>query len=299
MKVCKHCGEINTNDCEFCRSCGESVFLFQEDIICSHCGATNDKSFRYCINCGNDMMQPAASVESNIAAEAPVAQQNAPQNTGDDGYTPVPVDLRQQMSEVYGGLSSSTPTETAHCPTCGANVPIHAIYCQACGSPVFRLHEHRVVKRKICPFCGRPNSLESHLCAYCFCSLANADTQEMQLVHGVKNIGDDIVKQAYLEDEHGKKKICSNCGALNPLDELFCVNCGFKLDVEEQKKYCPNCGAEKPENNTFCMRCQWSFDGTAPDDADKWICSKCYGENNGTNKFCVSCGAKRVSGRRK
>lgn len=289
MKVCKNCGEINSNDCEFCCNCGKSAFVFQEETVCPHCGAVNDKSFVFCTNCGNELT-PAVSEEAKVLPQTPVTPAVS---TTEEGYTPVPVDLREQLNEVYGGLSAATPAEAAQCPGCGAIVPIHAIFCQKCGTPVAKLHDHRVVKRKICPHCGRPNSLESQFCSYCFCTLANADTEEMQVVHDNKTVGDGMVAQAYLEDERGKKKICTNCGTLNVMDESFCVNCGFKLDVEELKKYCPNCGTENPVNNTFCTKCQWSFDGTSPESNAKWICEKCQKVNDASDAFCIVCGAPK------
>ena len=178
-------------------------------------------------------------------------------------------------------------------------MPLHAIFCQKCGTPVANLHEHRVVNRKVCPHCGRSNSLDAHFCAYCFCSLATAETHEMQVVHDVRNVGGDKVKQTFLEDEQGKKKICSNCGTLNSLDEMFCVNCGFRLDAEELKKYCPNCGAENPVDGAFCTKCQWSFDGTAPGSVEKWVCPNCQNVNEVSNEFCVACGKKRTDDGRK
>lgn len=295
MKVCKNCGEINSNDCEFCCNCGETAFVFQEETLCPHCGAVNDKSFDFCINCGNKL--------HSVAIPAPAAEQTSleVQQAGDEeGYAPVPIDLREQMNEVYGGISLSTPAETAQCPGCGALVPIHAIYCQKCGTPVAKLHDHRVVRRKICPHCGRPNNLESQFCSYCFCTLANSDTQEMQVVHESVSVGETMVTQAFLEDERGKKKICTSCGTLNPPDESFCVNCGFKLDVEEIKKYCPNCGTENPVGNTFCTKCQWSFDGTSPESNEKWVCPKCEKVNDATDAYCTSCGTpKEIKGRKK
>lgn len=292
MKVCKNCGEINPNDCEYCCNCGKTAFIFHEEITCPHCGATNDKSFVYCINCGNSLREePSAQVDTAVATPTTP--------TDEEGYTPIPVDLREQMNDVYGGLSASTPTESAQCTNCGSLVPIHAIYCSKCGAPVASLHEHRVVKRKICPHCGRPNNLESRFCTYCFCSLNNADTQEMQVVHDTKHVGADMIKQAYLEDEHGKKKICTNCGSLNSVDELFCVNCGFKLDAEELKRYCPNCGAENSVEDTFCTRCQWSFDGSSPNAQSKWVCKSCNNVNDGKDAFCLYCGAKNQDTGRK
>lgn len=286
MKVCKHCGQLNTNDCDFCCNCGKRDFVVQEEIACPHCGAVNDKSFAFCINCGGKMQPDVVDIKHAAAS------------TSDEGFTPSPVDARERFSDVYGGMSVATPQETAKCPTCGAIIPIHAIYCSKCGTSVATLHDHRVVKRKICSHCGRPNSLEARFCSYCFATLVNAATQDMQVVHDSKTLGSGSIKQTFLQDGDGKKKICANCGALNAPDEVFCVSCGFKLDCELQKKYCPNCGVENSPDDKFCTRCQWSFEGNNPDTQEKWVCSKCKNINNASNVYCVACGAKRQTGRK-
>ncbi|MDJ0819586.1 MAG: zinc-ribbon domain-containing protein, partial [Desulfobacterales bacterium] len=43
---------------------------------------------------------------------------------------------------------------------------------------------------------------------------------------------------------------CPKCHFENPLEALFCMNCGVKLE-----KKCSHCGAELPENALFCMKC--------------------------------------------
>lgn len=280
MKVCKNCGQLNTDDCEFCCNCGNKEFVFQDEIVCPHCNAVNDKSSAFCINCGGKLRPEKAEGKLGDVSE-------------DDGFTPRPLNLRDQFSDVYGTGIASVPQETAKCPTCGAIIPIHAIYCTRCGTAVANLHEHRIVKRKICPHCGRLNGLDARFCSYCFDSLENAATEDMQVVHDTQSLGFETIKQTYLQDGDGKKKICTNCGALNAPDELFCVSCGFKLDCEIQKKYCPNCGAENAADDMFCTKCQWSFDGVFPDVQEKWVCSHCHNINNISNAFCVACGKKR------
>ena len=39
MKVCKTCGEENTNDSLFCCNCGSAAFVFKEEVACPKCGA--------------------------------------------------------------------------------------------------------------------------------------------------------------------------------------------------------------------------------------------------------------------
>lgn len=280
MKVCKTCGQLNTNDSDFCCNCGKADFVFQEEVACPKCGAANDKSFAYCINCGNKLNAVVANVE-NAAADQNVA---------------TPVNLKEQLTDVYG--ASLPAQEMAKCPSCGSDVPISAIFCFKCGASVASLHDHRVVKRKICPHCGKPNGTQARFCSYCFFTLANAETQEMQVVHVSKPLGANTVKQTYLQDGSGKQKVCTGCGALNDADEVFCENCGCKLDAEIQKKYCPNCGAENDADGAFCIKCQWSFDGIFPDIAERWVCEKCQHVNSVANGFCVACGAAKNKGRK-
>lgn len=271
MKVCKNCGQLNTNDCDFCCNCGKKDFVVREEILCSHCGAANDKAFAFCINCGNRLGETSV----------------------DDSFVPSPADVRRQFSDVYGETSPAIPGETAKCPNCGALIPIYSLYCSNCGASVSALHEHRVVVRKVCPHCGLPNSPEAYFCSYCFSSLDKAVTEEMQVVHSERNSDGGAVRQVFLQDGDGKKKICSNCGALNAADEIFCSGCGYKLEVEPQKKYCPKCGAENAFDDLFCTECQWSFAGNIPEMSDKWVCSKCKNINSSSNEFCVACGAKK------
>ena len=285
MKVCKSCNAINTNDCEYCCNCGKTGFVYHEEIACPNCGATNDKSADFCINCGHQFPKEERTVAT--AADSSVA--------------PVEKSAQELEQQQVYYVEAPEEKEIVPCPNCGTRVPLHAIYCQKCGQPVASLHQHRVVRRKVCPHCGKPNSMESHFCSYCFHSLANAETEEMQLVHDLRPMGGEMVKQAYLIDNTSKNKICANCGSLNAQSELFCVNCGYRLDVEEQKKYCPNCGAENSSDNAFCTKCQWSFEGKAPDVVKKWVCHTCKSTNDSTNEYCGVCGSKKETntGRKK
>ena len=276
MKVCKSCGEINTNDTLYCCNCGMSNFIMQEEVACPHCGAINDKSYTHCINCGNELVE-------RKAVTTPVAE----------GYTPIPVNIKEEMSAVYDTGMTSIPSEMARCPHCGALVPITAIFCQQCGVSVAGLHSRRIVQRKVCPHCGRLNKLESSLCSYCFSSLADADTENLQVTHESQNLGELTVRQAFLEGLTGKQLLCPNCGTLNSPNEPFCVNCGLKLEVEEPKKYCPNCGTENSVDTVFCSKCRWAFEGDIPDKIEKWTCPYCEHVNNKEDSFCPHCGQKK------
>lgn len=282
MKVCKHCGEINTNDSVFCCNCGKTNFIFQEEIVCHNCGEINDKSFSHCIHCGADLS--VVVIDDDYSP--------APGFADSDDIVIDPSDSSYDLTSVYGG-AVMTPSETAKCPKCGAAIPITAIFCNKCGTSVADLHDHRVVQRKVCPHCGKLNSLEAHYCSYCFASLAEAETENMQVVHETQNLGEVTVRQACLENPDGKKLICPNCGTLNAPEEPFCMNCGLKLEIDEPKSFCPNCGAENPVDSTFCTKCRHSFGQAKPDSVEQWTCKECGYANEKDDKFCSKCGKKR------
>lgn len=275
MKVCKNCGEINTNDSAFCCNCGASNFAYKEEVACPTCGTYNDKSFAFCINCGASLVSNAEQPREDFSQ-----------------MPPSPVDLQNEPLDAFA-RSNLPSAETAKCPFCGAVVPLTAIYCNVCGQNVSSLHDHRVVSRKVCPNCGTSNSPDRSLCAYCFHPLAEGSKTEMQLIHQQTDLGEFSVVQAYLEDATGKKLVCPVCGTLNGTEEIVCMNCGVRLDAESEKKYCANCGAENAFDATSCQECGWSFDGVSPSVLQKWQCDACGNVNNFENLYCTNCGAKK------
>lgn len=64
-----------------------------------------------------------------------------------------------------------------------------------------------------------------------------------------KSLEDSTTPQKATEDE---TKFCPSCGAKNPKNAKFCIECGNKL---MQKGKCPKCGAEVAPKSKFCPEC--------------------------------------------
>src|SRR4051812_45500711 len=48
---------------------------------------------------------------------------------------------------------------------------------------------------------------------------------------------------------------CSRCGAQNPPNAKFCMDCGNALE-----RRCPSCGTAAPGSSKFCMECGAALD---------------------------------------
>lgn len=236
--------------------------------VCKGCGTLNDDASVSCASCGSEL----AVDELN------------------DGYIPTPVNASEMSVNVYTS-GVITPAETAKCPNCGANVPISAIFCDKCGADVSSLHDMRAVQRKVCPHCGRLNTVQSAYCSYCYYSLADSEAIELQVVHESQNFGDVSIRQSYLANQEQKGLICPNCGTLNDKNDPFCINCGIMLDCETPKKYCMNCGAANSQDADRCYKCNTSF--VYGDDVQKWECPTCGQSNSVEDAFCTNCGTKK------
>ncbi len=60
------------------------------------------------------------------------------------------------------------------------------------------------------------------------------------------------LKPTTSEEKTTAEKFCPSCGATNPKNAKFCVECGGKLAV---KGKCPKCGAEVSSKAKFCPEC--------------------------------------------
>ena len=87
------------------------------------------------------------------------------------------------------------------CPECGGKVSDKANVCIHCGYPLHN-EEEKVQKIQYCPYCGKPNSIESAFCGYCGKSfvkqtvtneiVASSDTDIMEYKNGLDMPSDSI-----------------------------------------------------------------------------------------------------------
>ena len=268
MKNCTKCGEINTTDTKYCVRCGNDTFVSDDDVVCPKCGMANTTESAYCIGCGEPL--PAK-----------------------DGRVSVSVKTTAQMP---APIVSEPVEDGSVCVVCGAKIRMNDVFCTNCGSVVADSAKNKIVKKRLCPKCGKPNDLISRYCGYCFTELEGGDIEEYSLdfIETAVSGGQDV-KQAVLVSAGGKKsRICPNCGTVNDFDESYCVKCGCKLFVDIAKKYCLVCGTENNYDAKFCVKCQYAFSGRAFGQMQgSWKCSSCGELNESESNFCSKCGAKR------
>ena len=83
------------------------------------------------------------------------------------------------------------------------------------------------------------------------------------------------------EAESGK---CYECGADLPDNAKFCLNCGKKVQANDDNMIvCPDCGKKVPKGK-FCLECGFKFQSNN--------CPKCGAELPADAKFCLECGEK-------
>ena len=151
MKICKVCGEPNASESRFCINCGSESFEVSDvkQKICPECGSVCEPQFTHCVNCG------AALGDANVSGVASI------------------------QSGGTVSRDSENTDETAVCPYCGAEISLHTVFCAGCGHDVTAMNRHRVVRRKICRFCGKPNKPEDKFCKYCFFDLRDGDRKSV------------------------------------------------------------------------------------------------------------------------
>ena len=91
-----------------------------------------------------------------------------------------------------------------------------------------------------------------------------------------RQIVNHVPKSSNTDNE---SRSCPSCGGLNPLEAVFCENCGASVT---SPLHCPHCGKPVSPVADICEACgTWLLDGH---------CKFCYAEIEPGSAFCQECG---------
>ncbi len=99
---------------------------------------------------------------------------------------------------------------------------------------------------------------------------------------------------------------CPKCGASNPPDSMFCLECGEKIQgeakpvaapaVQKGEVVCPKCKHGNPPGSTFCLECGEKMGAEVKPAAapvaskGETVCPGCKHVNPAGSRFCLDCG---------
>ncbi len=155
------------------------------------------------------------------------------------------------------------------CEACGAYVDDDSVFCVNCG------HRMVPVKENGCPNCGADIKDEFVFCPVCGARIPEQEPEleqekaleqepELEQEKALEQ-EPELEQEKELEQEpelEPAKRKCPNCGAELGDDDLFCMECGTKIEEPAAQsaaaptgKKCPNCGADLGDDDIFCMEC--------------------------------------------
>jgi len=113
--------------------------------------------------------------------------------------------------------------------------------------------------KKYCPICGIKNNEFDYLNqkSILINDLHETDYYEIETKKEISFLKYKIPKNKV----DVKVKKCLQCGSKNALDSRFCVECGYHFtDFEDKSKddgehICPKCGTVALEGDLFCSEC--------------------------------------------
>lgn len=99
----------------------------------------------------------------------------------------------------------------------------------------------------------------------------------------VSSIMKDAISGTQSKNNNTSTKSCPKCGCILQNNAKFCLECGEKVDVENNQNTikCPQCG-NYVSRGKFCLECGFKF---------VVKCPTC-GEEMQNAKFCSNCGQK-------
>ena len=77
------------------------------------------------------------------------------------------IQCREEIKQIKG---------VTKCAVCGADIPLHAAFCNACGAKVAETGQHQEkATGPVCPACGQPVSQDNAFCIHCGTKLTGSE----------------------------------------------------------------------------------------------------------------------------
>lgn len=189
-----------------------------------------------------------------------------------------------------------------NCPSCGKPFVPGAKFCRGCGNPLAHLSPGREAGQK-CSSCGTANRVGAKFCKSCGHAF-ETQAATSPLPEKAPEAGDQVQTSASekpVRDAVGvpaatprpaeaipktkAEKVCSSCGAEQPISKAFCRQCGTRLEPTPGKS---------PEQAASPTTSATKVGSAAPvNGSEKAVtthCSGCRAEVALGKKFCSVCG---------
>ncbi len=224
IRKCPKCGAEVPPNAAFCSACGTTIpKALPQDAssgfqICARCGARIKKSMNFCTSCGNPMRHEQPNMYgANVPQNPPYgATQPEPWNTGNYAQGPniPPEPVQQQWNEpAYGEQPMHEPWQMQNQEY---NVPAY-------NEPQEQWQDEQNCQKPDEAYTKQAQpQAESHENTEEAVPTENGNSEAFTVSEPIQYDGP--------QTEPEQKKVCPNCGEQLEDEDVFCTNCGNKIE---------------------------------------------------------------------
>lgn len=118
------------------------------------------------------------------------------------------------------------------CPSCGAEVPVNAVFCNSCGARIPAVEMAGASEGMArCANCGALVKAGMKFCTSCGTPIQAMEKPETESKGEDSNILDSELEEIQTPAE-SKTLRCPSCGHIQEDDSLFCTECGARMETE-------------------------------------------------------------------